>query len=100
LNKTFLEFIEFRKKNKSPMTDKAIDLAIKKLNGLSSNINEQIEILNQSILNSWKGIFPLKDKAVKQDEPRKPIKQTSRADTIVDQAIRAGVRDFGDFSDM
>lgn len=59
LNQAILDFIEYRKGIKSPMTDKGIKLLINKLNELSSNSNEQIEILNQSIVNGWKGVFPL-----------------------------------------
>lgn len=70
LNNAILDFIEYRKGIKSPMTDKAIKLLINKLNGLSSDINEQIEILNQSIVNGWKGVFPLKSETQsgKKDE--------------------------------
>ena len=45
---------------KSPMTDHAVQLMLKRLRGLSPNKKEQVEILEQSILNGWKGIFPLK----------------------------------------
>lgn len=58
------EFIVFRKKIKKPMTDHAVKLMLSKLNKLASSTAEQIEILNQSILNGWQGIFPLKDKTV------------------------------------
>ena len=35
---------------------------IKKLEKMSSDVDVQIEILNQSIQNSWKGIFPIDKK--------------------------------------
>ena len=54
------EFITFRKKIKKPMTDHAVKLMLSKLNKLTSDIDEQVEILNQSILNGWQGIYPLK----------------------------------------
>ena len=54
------EFITFRKKIKKPMTDHAVKLMLSKLNKLSSDTDEQVEILNQSILNGWQGIYPLK----------------------------------------
>ena len=60
LNDAILSFVEFRKKIKKPMTDRAIGLMIKKLNEFSSNEDEQIAILNQSILNGWTGIYELK----------------------------------------
>ena len=58
---TINDFVEMRKKIKSPMTDRAIILMLKKLDDLASDDETKIAILNQSILNSWKGIFPLKD---------------------------------------
>ena len=61
LNQAILAFMEFRKSIKKPMTDHAVDLLINKLNGMSSYIPEQIEIINQSIVNGWQGVFPLKN---------------------------------------
>ena len=60
LIKTINDFIDMRKKIKSPMTDKAIELMLTKLNKLSNNEDVQIQILNESIMNNWKGIFELK----------------------------------------
>lgn len=60
LKEPLLEFIKMRKLIKSPLTNNALRLAINKLNKMSSNINEQVEIINQSVMNSWKGLFPLK----------------------------------------
>lgn len=60
LNEAILEFIKFRKGIKKPMTDKAVKLMLGKLNKMTSNVGEQIEILNQSILGGWTGIYPLK----------------------------------------
>jgi hypothetical protein len=56
------DFIEMRKKIKAPLTDRALDMLLKKLNQLSGGSTEKsIEILNQSTMNGWKGIFPLKE---------------------------------------
>ena len=63
LNKAIIDFVEYRKGIKKPMTEKAVSLLISKLNKLSGSIPEQIEILNQSIVNGWQGIFPLKKAA-------------------------------------
>lgn len=54
-------FYEYRKKSKKPMTDAAIKLLLKKLNDLASDDETKADILNQSILNGWQGIFPIKD---------------------------------------
>ena len=60
LNETIIAFIDYRKSIKKPMSDRAITLLLGKLNKMSNSVQEQIEILNQSILNGWQGIFPLK----------------------------------------
>ena len=61
LDKTFKDYIAFRKEIKAPMTDRAIELAKNKLNKLSGdNTSKAIEIINQSIMNSYKGLFEVK----------------------------------------
>ncbi len=61
LIETIESFIEMRKSIKSKMTEYALKLMLTKLTKLSSNDQEKIEILNNSIMNSYKGIFPLKN---------------------------------------
>ena len=61
LDKTFKDYISFRKEIKAPMTDRGIELAKSKLNKLSgNNTSKAIEIINQSIMNSYKGLFEVK----------------------------------------
>lgn len=55
-------FIEFRKKIKKPMTDKAVVLLLNKLDKLASNDEDKIAILEQSILHGWQSVYELKDK--------------------------------------
>ena len=65
LDQAFIDYVNMRKKIKKPMTDKAIELAIKKINELSNGDNDKaIAILNQSIMNSWQGLFPLKNESL------------------------------------
>lgn len=67
LNQTFADYVDMRKKIKAPMTDRAVDMAITKLNELSGNNRDvAIRILEQSIMNSWKGLFPLKEQEKQQ----------------------------------
>ncbi|MGL4308767.1 MAG: hypothetical protein ACRCUM_04230 [Mycoplasmoidaceae bacterium] len=61
LRETILEFIKMRKLNKSNLTDRALELMLKKLDTLAKDDTTKIAILNQSIQNCWKGIFPLKN---------------------------------------
>ena len=74
LNTAILAFMEFRKSIKKPMTDHAVSLLISKLNGMTSYIPEQIEIINQSIMNGWQGVFPLKQETVKKTGYKKQTK--------------------------
>ncbi len=55
------EFIKMRKLMKKPLTDRALRLLISKLKKLSSNPVDQVQILDNSIMNNWQGIFPLKN---------------------------------------
>ena len=59
LNQTVNDFIEFRKGIKAEMTDHAIELLVERLDSMTSIRNEKIQILEQSMINGWKGIFPL-----------------------------------------
>lgn len=70
LNDALLSFIEFRKGIKKPMTDRAINLLIGKLKKLSNNTAEQIEILEQSVVNGWTGIYPLKGDNSNKQKPK------------------------------
>lgn len=65
LRNTIYEFIKMRKAIKAPMTSNALNLMLKKLDKLAPNdihCDVRINILEQSIMNSWKGIFELKSK--------------------------------------
>jgi hypothetical protein len=60
LNDAFKDFIQYRKKIRKPMTGKGVELAIKKLDSLTADNDIKIEIINQSIMNGWTGLFPPK----------------------------------------
>lgn len=64
LKNTVYEFIKMRKAIKKPLTTKGLELMIKKLYKLTNNVGEQIEILNNSIMNNWQGIFLIKKENV------------------------------------
>ncbi len=66
LEKALVEFVDYRKKIKKPLTDRGVELIIKKLNSMTTSIEEQTEIINQSIVNGWQGIFPLKKEKVQK----------------------------------
>lgn len=67
LDETFKDFLEMRKKKRVPNTDRAITLAINKINDLAKRFdgtidNEKaIKLIEQSILAGWTSIYPLKE---------------------------------------
>ena len=66
LNETFIAFLEMRKKLKAINSDLAIN---KLLNILEPyNDNEKMLMINNSIVNSWKGLFPIKHGNSKQSQ--------------------------------
>lgn len=75
LRDAIIEFVKFRKLIKKPMTNKALELIIAKLNKLGASDRERVAILNQSIERGWAGVFSLKDEEPQskgyQPDPRK-----------------------------
>lgn len=71
LKETIFEFIKMRKTIKKPMTDAALKLLLRNLDKLATNDEKKIAILNQSIVNSWQGVFELKDNQSNQGNFKK-----------------------------
>jgi len=75
LREALVEFVKFRKLIKKPMTNKALELIIAKLNKLGASDRERVAIVNQSIERGWAGVFSLKDEEPQskgyQVDPRK-----------------------------
>lgn len=81
LNEAIHEFIKFRKDIKKPMSDRAITLMMNKLESLSHDKHEQVQILNQSIMQGWTGLYALKDDGKSRGQPRSTLpKPNSFAD--------------------
>lgn len=62
------EFIKYRKEIKHPVTPHALKLLIDRLGKLATTDKDKIEILNQSMVNGWQGVFALDRK--QQSNPR------------------------------
>lgn len=60
LSCAIFDFVEQRKANKSPMTDRALEMMLNKLDTLASTDSEKIKILNEATANGWKSVYPLK----------------------------------------
>lgn len=62
LNKSFMDFLNMRKKIKKPCTEKAIKMAINRLQSLAgSNEDLKIKILDQSTFKCWQDLYELKN---------------------------------------
>lgn len=62
LKELYLEYIKMRKMIKSPMTDKALQMLISKVERLEPvSVDRQKLLLETAILNNWKSVYPLKD---------------------------------------
>ena len=72
LQKCLLEFMEFRKKTKAPLTVRAAHLFLRRLEELAKDKEEKTKVINQSIMNGWKSVYPLSDKM-----SGKMVKQTT-----------------------
>lgn len=67
LKETIYDFMRMRKTIKAAMTDRALKILLTKLNGLAENDAKKIEILEQSISNSWRGVFPINQTKTNSD---------------------------------
>ena len=67
LKETIRDFMRMRKTIKAAMTDRALKILLTKLNGLAENDAKKIEILEQSISNSWRGVFPINQTKTNSD---------------------------------
>lgn len=68
LKSLYLEYIKMRKLIKAPMTDRALQMLISKVNTLEPySIDNQKELLETAIMNNWKSVYPIK-KGAKDSE--------------------------------
>ncbi|WP_289147310.1 hypothetical protein, partial [uncultured Megamonas sp.] len=56
------DFIKMRKTIKKPITDRGLKMILNKLDQYGNDDLEKIEILENSIMNCWQGVFELKNK--------------------------------------
>jgi hypothetical protein len=76
-------FVEMRRKIRAPLTNHAAKLAVDELEDLAGSGNDPAAVLNQSVMNGWKGLFKLKPKVVAmQPEQREPMRASHRPLTL------------------
>ena len=61
LKETIYEFIKMRTAIKKPMTTKALDILLNKLNTLATDDDIKIKVLEQSIEHCWQTVYALKE---------------------------------------
>jgi predicted phage replisome organizer len=66
LNEAIKDFIAHRKALKKPMTDKAVDLFLKKLDKMADTSDLKIALINNAIEHGWLSVYPLKDEEKKE----------------------------------
>ena len=78
------EFIKMRKSIKKPITSYGLKRILNELDGLATNDDEKIQILDKSIERSWAGVFELKEEEKKQPQqsldPKESYKGKRRED--------------------
>lgn len=70
------EHLKTRKLKKAALSNHALELSFRKLDLLSNSDDEKIEIVQESIMNSWIGFFPLKPYEKIQKRPS-PVSQNT-----------------------
>lgn len=71
--KLFDDFLTLRKQLKAVNSDRALNNLVTELEELSGkNTQAANELINQSITNSWKTVYPLKDKAARKSNNEPP----------------------------
>lgn len=74
LKEIWPDYLAMRTKIKKPATIRAQNNVIKELEKLSNGDQDiQVKIIEQSITNSWQGVFPLKIQQVQTQEKKKSI---------------------------
>jgi hypothetical protein len=84
-------FIDMRKKIKAPLTPYAEKLIIRELVKLKTSGHDPQACLDQSIMNSWRDVFPLRDKGL-STVPSHQTWQPEAKMTAEEQAAAAEVR--------
>jgi len=81
-------FVEMRNKIRKPLTTRAVELAIKELSRLKAAGHDPKSVLEQSVLKSYAGLFPLpmsgntdsvRPQPIPQRKPRPELNDTGRA---------------------
>lgn len=78
---TLYNFLDMRNSLKPKPTPKAMQLVLNKLDKIANSDIEKIQILEDSIMNGWKGVFPLKQQQQRGNINAKPITTNGNYDS-------------------
>lgn len=91
IESTWKDFVEMRVKLRAPLTRRASLLIFKKMEGLMASGQNPQEVLEQSIMNGWRGIFALQKGAGHvqntADERRERVRESIRRGVGVDSQL-------------
>ena len=66
LLQSLFDFADMRKKARSPLTVRAAEMQLRKLDEIAKTTKDKIALVEQSTMNGWKSIYPLSEK-IKSD---------------------------------
>ncbi len=91
-------FVESRQKMRKPLTSYALELAIKKLAKLSTEENERIAIVNQTVENGWQTFYPLKkaDKKPSYTHSKELPEYMNNKETSKEEASKEDIEDIAE----
>ena len=76
LRELIFDFIKMRKEQmKNPMSERAVKLMITELKKLSTDVETQKRIVEQSIKKGWNGMFPLEQDRTQQQKPQAKVQK-------------------------
>jgi hypothetical protein len=88
---TWMDYELMRKKLGKPMTDRARELILRKLEGLMNRGHPPQEVLEESIVNNWAGVFELKGNrngGNRQQQPSKTEQREARGAEVIRNLAR------------
>lgn len=80
-----LEFEKHRKKIGKPLGERGVELILKRLGELRAQGQDPVKVLEQSVMNGWQGIFPVKGdgSAPKSFHERRTAKSAQAIDRVL-----------------
>lgn len=93
LERALNDFIDSRKANKKPMTERAITLLLNRLESLAPGDNKQkIELLNEAVLHGWQSVYVSRDDQPKARQPNGYVDAiNNRMDSLKQWAEENGI---------